>query len=288
MVKKRDFQKKDLSGASDFDRFWQRCFEELGGKKDLPAHLKASYPTEEIFQLRDTFIRHLLARSLDGRAAGCSCLDVGCNAGLYAKLLHDYGMNVCGIDTARSLLEEAKETHPFIDFIHASAYSLPIGDNSVDVVTSFGLIQCLSDWRRVLDEIVRVLRPGGIALVTTNRVFRFPLVEKVLRNIRWFMKGTITFRELRGKFRMPARTSGTQLSLPSYPPARHRIEDIVAYLKRLPVERIVVHDPVKIWPVHEFLWGVAFTKSVEQNLVRSQPMTIDYCSLCRSPRKWKK
>jgi len=47
----------------------------------------------------------------------------------------------------------------------ADVHQLPFRDGSVDCVFATGLLEHVEDHRRVLDEIARVLRPGGIAHV---------------------------------------------------------------------------------------------------------------------------
>lgn len=42
-------------------------------------------------------------------------------------------------------------------------YSLPFDDNTYDVITGWGLILYLSDPQKALRELLRVLKPGGIA-----------------------------------------------------------------------------------------------------------------------------
>lgn len=274
--------KDDISSEKDFDEFWQSHFKELG-KKNLPAYLKASYPTKEIFELRETFIRHLVKNSLRDKIPAekrkLFCLDVGCNAGLYTKMLHDYKISVYGLDIANSLLQEAKTTYPFIDFINADSSYLPFKDSSFDFVVSFGLIQCVSNWQKTLQEISRILRPGGTAIVTTNRVFTFPLVEKLIRNAGWFIRGKMSFKQLSEKV-SPKESS------PSYPPARYRIKNIVEFLIKLGIKKITVHDPAKLWIFHNFLWGLTFTKTNK----KSEPLCaieVKYCPSCRRSGKWK-
>jgi ubiquinone/menaquinone biosynthesis C-methylase UbiE len=283
-TKNKKIYKDDISSAKSFDEFWQSRFEELG-KKNVPAYLKASYPTEEIFKLRETFIRHLVKDSLCNIIPSEKripfCLDVGCNAGLYTKMLHDYQMNVCGVDIAESLIREAKITYPFIDFIHADAHYLPFKNSSFDFVVSFGLLQCVSDWRKAIQEISRILRPGGTAMVTTNRIFIFPLAEKLIRNAGWLIKGKMGFKQLSEKLRPLSKQSS-----PSYPPAKYRIKDIIEFLIKLGVEKITIHDPAKFWIFHNFLWGITFTKMDNKN-ASLYPAKVKDCPLCRRSRKWK-
>ncbi len=56
---------------------------------------------------------------------------------------------------------------PPVEFVHASAASVPeIPDGSVDFALSNGLLCCLVDKAGAMDEMWRILKPGGRALVT--------------------------------------------------------------------------------------------------------------------------
>ena len=46
---------------------------------------------------------------------------------------------------------------------------VPFPDSHFAAVSSFGVLQILQDWKQGLREIQRVLAPGGIALIETNR-----------------------------------------------------------------------------------------------------------------------
>jgi ubiquinone/menaquinone biosynthesis C-methylase UbiE len=52
-------------------------------------------------------------------------------------------------------------------FLHADPASLPLESSSIDVVCFNGLLQELADPRAVIDEVYRVLKPGGKVLAAT-------------------------------------------------------------------------------------------------------------------------
>ena len=54
-----------------------------------------------------------------------------------------------------------------VEFIHSSAASVPcIPSGGVDYILSNGLLCCLIDKERAMEEMWRILKPGGRALVT--------------------------------------------------------------------------------------------------------------------------
>ena len=101
-------------------------------------------------------------------------LDVGCANGRHAEVLAGRARHVIGVDTSRALLEEANRrsaarSYPF-EAIQGDATTLPLHANSVDLAVYVATIHHLPDRTqrvRSLDELERVLRPGGHALVST-------------------------------------------------------------------------------------------------------------------------
>jgi ubiquinone/menaquinone biosynthesis C-methylase UbiE len=104
----------------------------------------------------------------DGRAR---LLDVACGTGrtlaqLRRALPH---LELTGLDLSGYYLDEARERlgDPSIALVEANAESMPFDDGSFDVATSVFLFHELpkNARRRVLAEMRRVLRPGGLAIV---------------------------------------------------------------------------------------------------------------------------
>lgn len=94
-------------------------------------------------------------------------LDVGCGSGVFCRLAADAGAHVTGLDAAASLVEIAKERVPEGEFRVGDLQFLPFDDDSFDVVLSIFAIIFTSDPPRAAAELLRVLAPGGRALLTT-------------------------------------------------------------------------------------------------------------------------
>jgi len=100
---------------------------------------------------------------------GETVLDLGCGSGtdlLIAAQMTGATERVIGVDMTASMLATARASADAIGLTNVELHealieAVPIEDASVDVVISNGVIDLVPDKDAVLDEIDRVLRPGG-------------------------------------------------------------------------------------------------------------------------------
>jgi arsenite methyltransferase len=107
--------------------------------------------------------------SLGELRPGESVVDVGCGAGIdsliAAKKVSPDG-HVIGVDMTPAMLEKArlaaKETGlANVEFREGYAEALPVADGWADVVISNGVLNLMPDKAAALEEMARVLEPGG-------------------------------------------------------------------------------------------------------------------------------
>lgn len=107
----------------------------------------------------DMLVPHLVAAV--GARPGIAALDLCCGHGNVAAGLCKAGARVTGLDFSPAMLEIARASVSEARFLEGDAMSLDFEDSSFDVVTiGFG-IPHVPDPPRVLEEVRRVLRPGG-------------------------------------------------------------------------------------------------------------------------------
>jgi SAM-dependent methyltransferase len=137
----------------------------LTGERTLPGIPEENY----------WFQRHVVAyRFAAQRAAGKAVLDAGCGEGYGTAMLSGVAAQATGVDLAAEAVAHARTAYPEATFVEANLVELPAEDASVDLVVSFQVIEHLWDIPRFLDEVARVLRPGGEFLCATPNRLTFP------------------------------------------------------------------------------------------------------------------
>ena len=136
---------------------------------------------------------------LNGRTAS-RALDVGCGNGRHTELLAERVPSVVGVDLSRELLAAAairardRAFADRIDLVHGDAASLPIADDAVGLAVYVATLHHLSPRAarvRSLDELARVLEPGGTALVSawSTAHDRFDREEGFDTTVDWTLPG---------------------------------------------------------------------------------------------------
>lgn len=87
-----------------------------------------------------------------------TCLEVGCGTGIYADRIRSLGRTPIGLDLSAGMLVHAAGRLPVVQ---GDAVRLPFASDSVPAVVGIMIHSDLPAFRPVLDEIARVLTPGG-------------------------------------------------------------------------------------------------------------------------------
>jgi SAM-dependent methyltransferase len=109
------------------------------------------------------------------------CLDVGCGAAdldlVLAKIteMTIVGLDIdeAGVTKARAKVEQAGLADR-LSFIHGDVHKMPLETGSFDVVISRASYPFWKDKTVAMREILRVLKPGGVALIGGGKGFYFP------------------------------------------------------------------------------------------------------------------
>jgi SAM-dependent methyltransferase len=112
--------------------------------------------------------RQLLDRfAASVRDVGLAC-DMGCGPGHVARYLHAHDVQICGVDLSAELVERARRLNPGIEFQQGDMMALDIPDGVwVGIVAFYSIIHIpRPDMVQALRELRRVLRPGGVLLLS--------------------------------------------------------------------------------------------------------------------------
>lgn len=183
---------KALAGAElEAQRFWGDIFEQLYGRTEeswtretLLEHLEL---LEDLFRWRE----HLATKEMSlAELAGKHVLEVGSGAGGHSVLFRKHGANVTAVDitpervasTSRKLVLLA-DTQPGSGMaLQADATELPFRDGSFDIVFSNGVLHHTEDPDMGVQEVYRVLKPGGRAVIMlyskTSANYWFHIIPK--------------------------------------------------------------------------------------------------------------
>jgi SAM-dependent methyltransferase len=141
----------------------------LTGERTVPGLAEENY----------WFRRHeVVYQRLAGDCAGRDVLEAGCGEGYGADLIADVSRSVIALDYDELTVAHVRARYPRVDVHHGNLASLPLPDGSVDVVVNFQVIEHLWNQPQFVAECARVLRPGGLLLMSTpNRITFSPGLE---------------------------------------------------------------------------------------------------------------
>jgi ubiquinone/menaquinone biosynthesis C-methylase UbiE len=107
-----------------------------------------------------------IARAMIAAIPPGDALDAACGTGRHAATLVELGHRVVGVDTTEAMLAIAREKVPAADFRSGRLEQLPVEDETIDLITCALALTHVERLEPVMREFVRVLRPGGQAILT--------------------------------------------------------------------------------------------------------------------------
>lgn len=158
-----------MNNLQQYDRLAAQWWDEASPFKDL---LLLNAPRFSFF---DDFITDWHGKTV---------LDLGCGGGFASEEMTRRGASVVGVDPAGELLAVAKshaEKAGFtIDYRQGSGEAIPAADASFDVVVCVDVLEHVADLDKVLLEVNRVLKPGGLFLYDTINRTAFSFLWMIL------------------------------------------------------------------------------------------------------------
>ena len=105
------------------------------------------------------------------KCAGQDVLEAGCGEGYGADLIASAARRVVAVDYDAATAAHVRVRYPRVQVLTANLAAVPMPDASVDVVVNFQVIEHLWDQPQFITECLRLLRPGGLLMMSTpNRI----------------------------------------------------------------------------------------------------------------------
>ncbi len=131
---------------------------------------------------------------------GSKVLEIGCGAGFLSVALAQRGLRVQAIDPAEAMVELARRhavesgTAELLSLAVGDVSALTFEDGCFDLVIAIGVIPWLEQPESAIQEMARVIRPGGHVILTADNraglvVLLDPWYNPVLRPLRLLVKG---------------------------------------------------------------------------------------------------
>ena len=149
---------QDIATPDGKRRYVRRLFATIADRYDLIT-VALSYGRD----------RHWKRRLIDlaAPASGMRAADLATGTGDIAFALAERGAGVVGLDVTRRMIELARRKiarNPAPEFLVGDMIALPFASGSFDIVTTGYGIRNVPDLQASIDEMLRVLKPGGQAL----------------------------------------------------------------------------------------------------------------------------
>jgi len=131
--------------------------------------------------IKSTILFNLAKRYL-GKLETVDALDIGSGIGLIDKNIHSFFRSLTGVDVENGVVEKAKIFNPGVHYKIYNGKTLPFENETFHLVFAVNVIHHVptEQWRDFLNEMQRVLKQGGLAVVFEHNPLN-PLTRKVVR-----------------------------------------------------------------------------------------------------------
>ncbi len=145
------------------------------------------------------YFRHIYTLNMFGSTKKAKALDIGCGSGAMVRELLNRGYDVVAADISQNMLDATRKTvgkHPrasYVKYTIQDIEDLDFGSGSFDLIICTGVIEYLKTDDNALRELSRVLKPGGVAIISTQNKASFArtLLEGLFLIIPTWLKNHI-------------------------------------------------------------------------------------------------
>ncbi len=180
VMQQNNFMKERINPFNE--RWKQELYKALGAKEDhdvAPTEARLKFEREQMEILKSL----LMVKK------GDSVLEFGSGK---ARVLKEIGMiaKLCvGLDISFEVLKLNKLNEKKMPFIQGDMFNQPFREESFDLVMSEGVIEHFYNWREILSEANRILKPGGKLATAVPNLLNLPQTIALAlqgRNFRYY------------------------------------------------------------------------------------------------------
>lgn len=220
---------------------------------------------------------------------GKSVLDIACGTGYGIGLLKGKARFVVGVDVDATAAQEAREEcSENAAVLLGDGLGLPFADESFDIVTSFETLEHLHERPAFLSELRRVLKTGGLLVLSTpNANYSMPVNGKPTNPFHIFeYKPEELQEELEAQFKLEkfmGQTLDNRIQIPPFFDAQRRLPKDIGTQTKLFGWKVLNKMPFSLREtVSEAIWKKPFypTESdynFSRDTVDFAPVLVAFC-----------
>ena len=152
----------------------------------------------DIEQTRLKKALNLAKDSITSDSVPYTALDVGCGSGNLSRYLVGIGFQVTSADVSSDFLKRISVTIPEATVFQLNGLDLrEIPDQSFDCVATYSVLHHIPDYLRMVEEMCRVLKPGGVLYIDHEKNEKFWSNDAVLQEFYAKQRSNLTKANLR-------------------------------------------------------------------------------------------
>lgn len=135
---------------------------------------------ENVLRVRDYIIKNVLPKLTQ---SDIYAIDFGCGTGFMINILLDLASRIDGVDITKDMLDEVNTSSGKVHLHLAEAEKTPFENNRFDLATAYSFMDHLENAEPFLEEVYRVLKPGGVFFTGLNPNKSFTRFIKMMAEI---------------------------------------------------------------------------------------------------------
>jgi ubiquinone/menaquinone biosynthesis C-methylase UbiE len=151
-----------MNTKEDIQKFWNK--KPCGTFGNIPEEANQSY-FDKIKKRRYVLEPFILDIAQFQNYTGKKVLEIGCGIGMDGIEFAKIGAEYTGVDLSDQSIALCKKHFEIFNttgnIINTDAENLPFEDNTFDLVYSWGVLHHIPDMQKSINEVYRVLKPGG-------------------------------------------------------------------------------------------------------------------------------